>query len=161
MIKLWKVVTKQIKSVERLKTAGYAFSRDCFSSLRGINSEKLLSCELGRVVEPSETTRRSRMRHIGVSVYFSYDMKTVETKLVYFSLAEVGAINAALEVSRLRDEIPDVRVIDAVRKWLIAHDDDSKWINHYSNVLIDIIKGYFFIFFCYTYLHDDLSRFLQ
>uniref|UniRef100_A0A0R3RYD9 EST1_DNA_bind domain-containing protein n=1 Tax=Elaeophora elaphi TaxID=1147741 RepID=A0A0R3RYD9_9BILA len=60
--------------------------------------------------------------------------------------SENGLIIAALEASRLRGEIPDVRIVDCVRKWLVANgnalgDTKGNWAKLYSRVFMDLING--------------------
>lgn len=62
---------------------------------------------------------------------------------------ENGLVIAALEASRLRGEIPDVRIVDYVRKWLVANgnelgDTKGHWAKLYSRVFMDLINGYCF-----------------
>ncbi|KAM3723041.1 Protein SWAP [Dirofilaria immitis] len=59
---------------------------------------------------------------------------------------ENGLIITALEASRLRGEIPDVRIVDYVRKWLVANgnelgDKKGNWTKLYSRVFMDLING--------------------
>ncbi|OZC06431.1 hypothetical protein X798_06576 [Onchocerca flexuosa] len=59
---------------------------------------------------------------------------------------ENGLVIAALEASRLRGEIPDVRIVDYVRKWLVANgnelgDTKGNWAKLYSRVFMDLING--------------------
>uniref|UniRef100_A0A915Q295 Uncharacterized protein n=1 Tax=Setaria digitata TaxID=48799 RepID=A0A915Q295_9BILA len=60
--------------------------------------------------------------------------------------SENGLIITALEASRLRGEIPDVRIVDYIRKWLIANGDTlggtkDRWIKLYSRVFMNLING--------------------
>ncbi|VDM20555.1 unnamed protein product [Wuchereria bancrofti] len=60
--------------------------------------------------------------------------------------SENRIIIAALEASRLRGEIPDVRIVDYVRKWLVANgnalgDTKGNWSKLYSRVFMDLING--------------------
>ncbi|KAL4003347.1 hypothetical protein ACH3XW_7235 [Acanthocheilonema viteae] len=60
--------------------------------------------------------------------------------------SENGLIIAALEASRLRGEIPDVRIVDYIRKWLVANgnalgDTKGNWIKLYSRTFMDLING--------------------
>ncbi|VIO91953.1 Uncharacterized protein BM_BM9215 [Brugia malayi] len=60
--------------------------------------------------------------------------------------SENRIIIAALEASRLRGEIPDVRIVDYVRKWLVANgnalgDTKGNWAKLYSRVFMDLING--------------------
>ncbi|VDK85615.1 unnamed protein product [Litomosoides sigmodontis] len=60
--------------------------------------------------------------------------------------SENGLIIAALEASRLRAEIPDVRIVDHIRKWLVVNgialgDTKGNWIKLYSRTFMDLING--------------------
>ncbi|EFO26628.1 hypothetical protein LOAG_01852 [Loa loa] len=60
--------------------------------------------------------------------------------------SENGLIIAALEASRLRGEIPDLRIVDCIRKWLVANgnalgDRKGNWTKLYSRVFMDLING--------------------
>ncbi|CAG9535209.1 unnamed protein product [Cercopithifilaria johnstoni] len=60
--------------------------------------------------------------------------------------SENGLIIAALEASRLRGDIPDVRIVDYIRKWLVANgsalgDTKKNWANLYSRTFMNLING--------------------
>lgn len=58
------------------------------------------------------------------------------------------AISTGLELTRLRGEIPDVRIVDAMRRWLVDHGDAlGKWAYLASTVVVSLIKGYSFCSF--------------
>ncbi|KHN86309.1 hypothetical protein Tcan_04064 [Toxocara canis] len=56
--------------------------------------------------------------------------------------ASLIAISSALELTRLRTKIPDVRIVDAMRRWLATHGDaQRKWACLCSSVAVALIKG--------------------
>ncbi|VDN06022.1 unnamed protein product [Thelazia callipaeda] len=60
--------------------------------------------------------------------------------------SENGLILSALEASRLRGDIPDLRILNFTRKWLIMNgnalgDVKGSWAKLYSQVFMDLVNG--------------------
>uniref|UniRef100_A0A915BGR0 Uncharacterized protein n=1 Tax=Parascaris univalens TaxID=6257 RepID=A0A915BGR0_PARUN len=77
----------------------------------------------------------------GVSKFWSAVLVAVDSNRK-LNTASIMAISAGLELTRLRGEIPDVRIVDAMRRWLIDHGDArGKWAYLASTTVVSLIKG--------------------
>ncbi|VDK56423.1 unnamed protein product [Anisakis simplex] len=52
------------------------------------------------------------------------------------------AISNCLELSRLRTKLPDIRIVNEMRCWLMKFGDKgNKWASHSCSIIIDLIEG--------------------
>uniref|UniRef100_A0A9J2Q5B0 Rapamycin-insensitive companion of mTOR domain-containing protein n=1 Tax=Ascaris lumbricoides TaxID=6252 RepID=A0A9J2Q5B0_ASCLU len=77
----------------------------------------------------------------GVNKFWNAVLVAVDSKRK-LNTASIMAISTGLELTRLRGEIPDVRIVDAMRRWLVDHGDAlGKWAYLASTVVVSLIKG--------------------